>query len=142
MISQAEVIDRELSRENEADSVIRWASGRAFAVALIPFSKSEALYLANEGYLFYRLAKIYDVDADQAMLTGFIACLGSGLSRSLLDIYSPTLRAATYAALTFAFGKAAKLYFESGCTASDEKLQEEFEANKTEENVPEERASV
>lgn len=113
--------------EEQADSYINWAAGRAFAISVVPLPLADVgPLIANEVYMIYRLGCCYGIAVDKTILTGFLGCLGASIGGKFLASFIPFLKAPIAAAMTYAVGKAAKAYFESGMTVSAEALQAVF----------------
>lgn len=118
-------------KNQKADSCVRWAAGRALTLALLPVS-SDAPFLANEAYMFYRLGGIYGCRTDQKLLSSFIGCLGAGIGRQIFCPLVPSMKAPIVAGITYAFGKAAQAFFQSGMSMPPEDVQNIFRQAKNE----------
>lgn len=116
------------SESESAESYIRWAAGRAFAIAVIPLPLADvAPLVANEAYMFYRLGALYGYAVNETVLAGFLGCLGASVGGKLLASFIPFLKAPIAAGITYGVGKAAKAYFESGMTLKDSELKKIFD---------------
>lgn len=135
-----------------ADEYILWAAGRAAAIAAVPLPLADVgPLMANEAYMIYRLASVYDCTIDQSVVTMLAGVAGGSIFGKLLSTFLPFLKVPIAAGITYAVGKAAKAYFASGMTLSSEDLLDIFtharqeadhidwEKHKVEESTPEER---
>lgn len=113
--------------EQQANSYINWAAGRAFAIAVVPLPLADVgPLIVNEVYMVYRLGSCYGIAVDKTILTGFLGCLGASIGGKCLASFIPFLKAPIAAGITYGMGKAAKAYFESDMTLSKEALQAIF----------------
>jgi uncharacterized protein (DUF697 family) len=114
--------------EEEANSYITWAAGRAAAIAIIPLPLADvAPLVANEIYMIYRLAGVYGIANDQSLITMILGCTGGSLAGKMGASLVPFLKIPIAAAVTYGVGKAAKAFFESGMELNGETLKELFE---------------
>lgn len=114
--------------EEEANSYITWAAGRAAAIAIIPLPLADVGPLvANEIYMIYRLAGVYGIANDQSLITMILGCTGGSLAGKLGASLLPFLKIPIAAAITYGVGKAAKAFFESGMEMNGDTLKEIFE---------------
>lgn len=112
----------------EADSLITWAAGRAAAIAIIPLPLADVTPLvANEIYMFYKLARVYGIANDQSLITMILGCTGGSLVGKLGASLLPFLKIPIAAAVTYGVGKAAKAFFESGMEMNGDTIKEIFE---------------
>ena len=115
------------AQSDAADSYIKWAAGRAFAIALVPLPLADVAPLtANEAYMFYKLGSLYGYAVDKTVLAGFLGCLGASLGGKLLASFAPILKAPIAAAVTYGVGCAAQAYFESGMSMKEQDLKDVF----------------
>lgn len=115
------------SASEDADSCINWAAGRAAAIALTPLPLADvAPLIANEVYMIYKLAGVYGVAVDNAVITMLLGCAGGSVIGKIGASFLPFLKIPIAAAVTYGVGKAAKAYFESGMTLDDDELRERF----------------
>lgn len=119
--------------EEEANSYITWAAGRAAAIAIVPLPLADVTPLvANEIYMIYRLAGVYGIANDQSLISMIIGCTGGSLVGKLGSSFLPFLKIPIAAAVTYGVGKAAKAFFESGMELNGDTLLEIFEKAKDE----------
>ena len=119
--------------EEEANSYITWAAGRAAAIAIVPLPLADvAPLVANEIYMIYRLAGVYGIANDQSLISMIIGCTGGSLVGKLGSSFLPFLKIPIAAAVTYGVGKAAKAFFESGMELNGDTLLEIFEKAKEE----------
>ena len=122
---ELEALRRKTSEE--ANSFIYWASGRAFAIALVPLPMADVLPLvANEAYMFYKLGALYGYAVNKTILAGFLGCLGASVGGKIAVSFVPFLKAPIAAGITYGVGYAAKAYFESGMKLDQEMLRDIF----------------
>jgi uncharacterized protein (DUF697 family)/GTP-binding protein EngB required for normal cell division len=114
--------------DEEANSYITWAAGRAAAIAIIPLPMADvAPLVANEIYMIYRLAGVYGIANDQSLITMILGCTGGSLAGKMGASLVPFLKIPIAAAVTYGVGKATKAFFESGMELNGETLKEIFE---------------
>ena len=114
--------------DEEANSYITWAAGRAAAIALIPLPLADVGPLvANEIYMIYKLAGVYGIANDQSLITMILGCTGGSLAGKIGASLLPFLKIPIAAAVTYGVGKAAKAFFESGMEMNGDTLKEIFE---------------
>ncbi len=119
--------------EEEADSFINWAAGRAAAIALIPLPLADVMPLiANETYMIYRLAGVYGKAIDETVITTLLGVAGGSLVGKIGASFLPFLKVPIAAGVTYGVGKAAKVYFESEMTLSASELKAAFLAGERE----------
>lgn len=119
--------------DEEANSYITWAAGRAAAIAIIPLPLADVGPLvANEIYMIYRLAGVYGIANDQSLITIILGCTGGSLAGKIGASLLPFLKIPIAAAITYGVGKAAKAFFESGMEMNGDTLKEIFEKAKDE----------
>ena len=119
--------------DEEANSYITWAAGRAAAIAIVPLPLADvAPLVANEIYMIYRLAGVYGVANDQSLITMILGCTGGSLAGKIGASILPFLKIPIAAAVTYGVGKAAKAFFESGMEMDGDTLKEVFENAKDE----------
>ena len=119
--------------DEEANSYITWAAGRAAAIAIVPLPLADvAPLVANEIYMIYRLAGVYGVANDQSLITMILGCTGGSLAGKIGASLLPFLKIPIAAAVTYGVGKAAKAFFESGMEMDGDTLKEVFENAKDE----------
>ena len=111
----------------EADSYINWAAGRAAAIAIVPLPLVDIVPLiANETYMIYRLAELYGIPVDDAVITMILGCAGGSIAGKLAASLLPILKIPIAAGVTYAVGKVAQEYFESDMTLNETELREKF----------------
>ncbi|MGI5924673.1 MAG: DUF697 domain-containing protein [Lentisphaeria bacterium] len=115
-------------RTNEqADSLINWAAGRAAAIAIMPLPLADvAPLMANELYMIYKLGAVYGYAVDKTVLTMLAGVAGGSIVGKTAASFLPFLKVPIAAAVTYGVGKAAKAYFESGMTLDVKELKQRF----------------
>ena len=127
------VSDWEERIDKEADSIIHWGAGRAAAIAIIPIPVADVVpLLTNETYMIYRLGNLYGFSVGENILSSLTGVAGASLAGKLIASFLPGLKIAIAAGITFGVGKAAKSFFKSGMTLSQEQLKREYERAKDE----------
>ncbi len=115
------------SAGHDADDYIYWAAGRAAAIALIPLPLADVgPLIANEVYMIYKLAGVYGIAADNAVTTMLLGSAGGSIAGKVGASFLPFLKVPIAAAVTYGVGKAAKAYFESDMTLTEEQLKAVF----------------
>lgn len=113
--------------ETIAEEYIKWGTGRAVAITMLPLPIADiAALMANEAYMIYHIAETYGYDIDSSIVSMLIATVGGTFTRRLLFSLVPFLKVPIAAGITYAMGKVAKVYFSSGMTLSCEALRDEF----------------
>ena len=111
----------------EADSYIKWAAGRAAAIAFIPLPLADVTPLiANEIYMIYKLAGLYGIATDNTVISMLLGCAGGSIAGKIGASMLPFLKIPIAAAVTYGVGKTAKAYFESDMTLNEDDLRKEF----------------
>ena len=119
--------------DKEADSIIHWGAGRAAAIAIIPIPVADVVpLLTNETYMIYRLGNLYGFSVGENILSSLTGVAGASLAGKLIASFLPGLKIAIAAGVTYGVGKAAKSFFKSGMTLSQEELKREYERAKDE----------
>ena len=119
--------------DEEADSIIHWGAGRAAAIAIIPIPLADVVpLLTNETYMIYRLGNLYGFSVGENILSTLTGVAGASLAGKLIASFLPGLKIAIAAGITYGVGKAAKSFFKSGMTLSQEELKREYERAKDE----------
>ena len=111
----------------EADEYIRWATGRAAAIALVPLPLADvAPLMANEAYMIYRIGSAYGQAVDKSIPTMLAGAAGGSIAGKLAASFLPFLKIPIAAGITYGIGKAAKAYFESNMTLDMDDLRAKF----------------
>ena len=123
--------------DSEADSFIYWAAGRAALIAAAPIPLADVGPLvANEIYMITRLASLYGISVNKAVITMILSCCGASLLGKLGASFLPFLKIPIAASITYGVGQAAKAYFASGMKLSEQEMRNvsEREQKKYKEN--------
>lgn len=123
--------------DSEADSFIYWAAGRAAVIAAAPIPLADVGPLvANEIYMITRLASLYGISVNNAVITMILGCCGASFLGKLGASFLPILKIPIAASITYGVGQAAKAYFASGMKLSEQEMRSisEREQKKYKEN--------
>ncbi len=113
--------------DTEADEIINWGAGRAAAIAIMPLPLADVgPLIANEAYMIYKLGAVYGYAINKAIFTVLAGVTGGSIAGKFAASFLPFLKIPIAAGVTYAVGKAAKAYFESGMTLSREELRQKF----------------
>lgn len=113
--------------DDEADSFINWAAGRAAAIAVVPLPMADVVPLmANEAYMIYKLGAVYGYAVDKSIMTMLLGVAGGSVAGKIAASFLPFLKIPIAAGITYGVGKAAKAYFESGMTLNEDQLKIEY----------------
>ena len=131
---EAELADRDAEIEN----ICRWAAARAGVLVIAPKLSTTAL-IANDAYMVSRIAAVYGHTATAGAIIGFLGGLGGSVVSALLTSVfpNPKVKIPLAICLTYAVGKCAKIWVESGMPMPGdfseyrERLMEIVEHNKT-----------
>lgn len=131
---EAELADRDA----EIETICRWAAARAGVLVMAPKLSTTAL-IANDAYMVSRIAAVYGHTATAGAIIGFLGGLGGSLVSALLTSVfpNPKVKIPLAICLTYAVGKCAKLWVESGMPMPGdfseyrERLVEIIDYNKT-----------
>ena len=120
-------------KNETADEIILWGAGRAAAIALarIPLADVGPL-MANEAYMIYRIAETYGYEIDKSVVAMILGVCGGSIVGKITASFLPFLKVPIAAGITYAVGKTAKAYFESGMTLSQEDMKDVFKNSRTE----------
>jgi uncharacterized protein (DUF697 family) len=122
-------VDRLRERlDAEADSCIRWGAGRAAAIAMSSIPLADAVPLVgNQVYMAHKIGDVYGVSFTDSTINGLLAAMGASLCGLLLISFVSGLKVPIAASITFAAGKAIKLWCQSGGALSAQELKAEYE---------------
>ena len=127
---QIEMLEKNLKSpdaDKEADEFILWAAGRAAAIAAVPIPLADVgPLMANEAYMIYRIAGAYGFSIDKSVVAMLGGVAGGSIAGKLGATFLPFLKVPIAAGITYAVGKAAKAYFASGMTLSQDVLGDVF----------------
>ena len=119
--------------EDEADQYILWAAGRAAAIAIAPIPLADVgPLMANEAYMIYKIAETYGYKIDKSVVAMILGVCGGSIVGKITASFLPFLKVPIAAGITYAVGKTAKAYFESGMTLSEEDMKNVFKKSRTE----------
>ena len=113
--------------EEEAESIIRWAAGRAAVVVLVPIVGGAAV-LANQIYMVNRLGQLRAVDLTISSVKGFVTAFAGALAGQTLAAFVPLpfLQVPVAVTVTYAVGKAADHWLQDGMPTEYEKYKAIF----------------
>ena len=122
-----------VDKDDTANEIILWGAGRAAAIALAPLPLADVgPLMANEAYMIYRLANNYDCKIDESVVAMLLGVSGGSIVGKIAASFLPFLKVPIAAGITYAIGKTAKAYFESGMTLSKEDMTDVFINSRTE----------
>ncbi|MBR5839606.1 MAG: hypothetical protein IKZ84_13765 [Victivallales bacterium] len=128
-----EVAIQPVDKDDTANEIILWGAGRAAAIALAPIPLADVgPLMANEAYMIYRLANNYDCKIDESVVAMLLGVSGGSIVGKIAASFLPFLKVPIAAGITYAIGKTAKAYFNSGMTLSPEDMKDLFENSRTE----------
>ena len=101
--------------DQEAESLCRWAAGRAGVIVVVPVIGTIAL-VANEVYMIVRIAKVYGKEVSETTVVAFIASLGAAFVGQTLAtlIPFPPLQVPIGMSVTYGLGKVAQKWIKDG----------------------------
>lgn len=108
---EAEIV----ARDAEIESICRWAAARAGVLVMAPKLSTTAL-IANDAYMVSKIAQVYGHSLTAGAIIGFLGGLGGSVVSALLTSVfpNPKVKIPLAVCLTYAVGKAAKFWVESG----------------------------
>ena len=120
------------NRDEEAESLIRWAAGRAGVIVAAPVLGTVAL-VANEVYMIAKVAKVYDVEVNQTAILSFIGSLGGTVIGTTLATLIPIsiMQIPIGVTVTYGVGKAAQRWIKDGMPDDTRPYRAVFEEEKT-----------
>ena len=122
-----------VDKDETADEIILWGAGRAAAIALAPIPLADVgPLMANEAYMIYRIAETYGYKIDKSVVAMILGVCGGSIIGKITASFLPFLKVPIAAGITYAVGKTAKAYFESGMTLSKEDMTDVFKKFRTE----------
>lgn len=106
------------SLDAKAETLCRWAAGRAGVIVLTPVLGTISL-MANEVYLVNRIAKLYNVKLSDSAICSFIGAFGGKIAGSLLATIIPfgVVQMPIAVGVTYAVGKVAHVWIKDGMPA-------------------------
>lgn len=109
-----EVIDDRM-RDEEAESLCRWAAARAGVIVVAPFVGTMSL-IANEIYMIIKLGKVYGEKLSKQAAVGILGSLGAYFVGSTLTtlIPFPPLQIPVAVGTTYALGRVATEWLKAG----------------------------
>ena len=120
-------------KDGNADELILWGAGRAAAIALAPIPLADVgPLMANEAYMIYRIAETYGYKIDKSVVAMILGVCGGSIAGKIAASFLPFLKVPIAAGITYAVGKTAKAYFESGMTLSQEDMTDVFKNSRKE----------
>lgn len=119
------------NRDEEAESLIRWAAGRAGVIVAAPVLGTVAL-VANEVYMIAKVAKVYDVEVNQTAILSFIGSLGGTVIGTTLATLIPIsiMQIPIGVTVTYGVGKAAQCWIKDGMPDDTRPYRAVFEEEK------------
>lgn len=126
-------VDIRDDRDDEAESLIRWAAARAGLIVVAPVLGTAAL-MANEVYMIVRLGETYGVKLSDKVVLSFIGSLGGTVAGSLAAtlIPIPFMQVPIAVGVTYGIGRAAQKWIKDGMPDDVKPYREVFEEEKKE----------
>lgn len=108
------VIDDRM-REEEAESLCRWAAARAGVIVVAPFVGTMSL-IANEIYMIMKIGKVYEEDITEQAAVSILGSLGAYFVGSTLTtlIPFPPLQIPVSVGTTYALGRVVTEWLKAG----------------------------
>lgn len=121
------------NRDEEAESLIRWAAGRAGVIVAAPLLGTCAL-VANEVYMISKIGAVYGVELNQKAVLSFIGSLGATVVGSTLATLIPIsiMQIPIGVSVTYGVGKAAQRWIKDGMPDDTKPYRAVFEEEKAE----------
>lgn len=119
--------------DKEAENICRWAAARAGVIVVAPLIGTMTL-MANEVYMVTRLAQLRGIKISDSAVLGMLASLGGtfvGQTLVTLIPFAP-LQIPVGVSVTYAVGKVANAWLESGCPNDMSSFKDVFEEAKIE----------
>ncbi len=119
------------NRDEEAESLIRWAAARAGVIVAAPLLGTVAL-VANEVYMISKIGTVYGVDVNQKAVLSFIGSLGATVVGSTLATLIPIslMQIPIGVTVTYGVGKAAQRWIKDGMPDDTKPYRAVFEEEK------------
>lgn len=119
------------ARDREAESICRWAAGRAGVIVVVPVLGTIAL-VANEVYMIVRIAKVYGKEVSETTVAAFLASLGAAFVGQTLAtlIPFPPLQVPIGMSVTYGLGKVAQKWIKDGMPSDVSTYKATFEQAK------------
>lgn len=108
------VIDNRL-RDEEAESLCRWAAARAGVIVVAPLVGTMSL-IANEVYMIIKIGKVYDEELSEQMAVSILGSLGAYFVGSTLTTLIPfaPLQIPVAVGTTYALGRVVTEWLKAG----------------------------
>lgn len=118
-------------RDQEAESLIRWAAARAGVIVVTPVLGTAAL-VANEVYMISRIGAVYGEQLNKKAVLSFIGSLGATVVGSTLATMIPLsfMQLPIGVSVTYGVGKAAQKWIKDGMPDDTKPYREVFEQEK------------
>lgn len=118
-------------RDEEAESLIRWAAARAGLIVVAPVLGTAAL-MANEVYMIVRMGKIYGIRMSDRMVLSFIGSLGGKVAGNLAATLIPVafMQVPIAVSVTYGIGRAAQRWIKDGMPDDVKPYRDVFEQEK------------
>ncbi|HIU63911.1 MAG TPA: hypothetical protein IAB06_02545 [Candidatus Avacidaminococcus intestinavium] len=111
---QVTVID-DRSRQEEAESLCRWAAARAGVIVVAPLLGTVAM-VANQIYMIIKIGKVYEEEITESMAVSLLGSLGTvfvGQTMATLIPFAP-LQIPIAVGTTYGLGKVVNEWLKSG----------------------------
>ena len=120
-------------RDEEAESLIRWAAARAGVIVAAPLLGTCAL-IANEVYMIAKIGTVYGVELSQKAVLSFIGSLGATVVGTTLATLLPIpfISLPVGVSVTYGLGKAAQRWIKDGMPDDTKPYKAVFEEGREE----------
>ncbi len=123
--------DLERKMDDEADAAINWATGRAAAIAVAPIPLADVYPLvANQIYMVKKIGEAYGLELGESAIKGMLTAMGASFAGLLLASFIPGFKIGIAAGITYAAGKSAKAWCQSGGELSEAEMRKLYEREK------------
>lgn len=126
-------VDIRDDRDDEAESLVRWAAARAAIIVVAPVLGTAAL-MANEVYMISRIGQVYGVKLSRKAVLSFLGALGGTVAGSLAATLIPLafMQVPIAVGVTYGLGKAAQKWIKDGMPDDVQPYRDVFEKEKKE----------
>lgn len=121
---------------NDADSAVKWGTGRAAAIAISPIPLADVYPLiANQIYMAKKIGEAYGMDLSDSVIKGLLAAMGASFLGLTVASFLPGFKIGIAAGVTYGVGKTIKAWCYTGGQLTENELRSEFEREKAAERA-------